>query len=188
VIRRTRGVQAGADNRQAQPRCKQEIEPKNRAASSCSCPIPDLFPLPVPPRRRARTRRRSGIASGTRRRQSRARMQSRTLTRREWLGRVAAGGVSYSSTPEVRVEGWMAVQTRDGRHLLATVSDPALFMFQNLEYACIHSATGFGRLAPGETGAGRNRVYFIAATIEEWHQRMRRDLSAPLDSQRPGSP
>ncbi len=82
----------------------------------------------------------------------------------------------FKSTPDGVLEGWMAIQSRDGKGLVATVSKPALFLFQNIEYSCIHSGTGFGPLKPGETGHGINKCYFVRSSIEEWHGRMLNDL------------
>ncbi len=84
---------------------------------------------------------------------------------------------AFHSTPEdVAIEGWMAIRARDGKHLLATVSKPALYTFQNREYSCIHSAPTFGALKPGETGTALTRVYFVEATVEEWYNRMKAEF------------
>lgn len=85
----------------------------------------------------------------------------------------------FRSTPDdVVLEGWMAISSRDGKRLVATASRPALYLFQNMEYSCIHSAQSLGALAPGETGRALTRVYFVEATLPEWHTRMRRELAA----------
>jgi len=83
----------------------------------------------------------------------------------------------FRATPDVVLEGWMAIQSRDGKRLVATVSKPALFLFQNMEYSCIHSAAGFGRLEPGQTAEAVNRVYCVEAPLEAWHKRMKADLA-----------
>ncbi len=70
----------------------------------------------------------------------------------------------------------MAIQSRDGKRLVATASDPAMFLFQNMEYSCIHSAAGFGPLKPGESGEAVTRVYFVEAGLEDWHARMPADM------------
>ncbi|MCX5772321.1 MAG: hypothetical protein NTZ09_18895 [Candidatus Hydrogenedentes bacterium] len=82
----------------------------------------------------------------------------------------------FKSTPDCVLEGWMAIQSRDGRGLVATVSKPALFLFQNMEYSCIHSGTGFGPLEPGQSAEGINKCYFVRNSVEEWHARMLNDL------------
>lgn len=80
---------------------------------------------------------------------------------------------NFRATPaDLTLEPWMAIVSRDGKRLAATVSKPGLFLFQNREYSCIHSGCGFGPIAPGETAESRNRVYFVEATPEAWYRRM----------------
>jgi len=83
----------------------------------------------------------------------------------------------FKATPDVVLEGWMAIQSRDGKRLVATASKPALFLFQNMEYSCIHSAAGFGPLKPGQTAEAVNRIYFAETTLEAWHKRMQSDFA-----------
>jgi hypothetical protein len=85
---------------------------------------------------------------------------------------------NFGSTPEgVTLEGWLAIQSHDGKGLVAVVSKPALFLFQNMEYSCVHSAPGFGALAPGETGTALTRMYFVQSSVADWHARMSRELA-----------
>jgi hypothetical protein len=83
---------------------------------------------------------------------------------------------NFRATPDIVLEPWMAIQSRDGKRLVATASKPAMALFQNMEYSCIHCSAGFGPLKPGETGESLNKVYFVEASLEEWHQRMSADL------------
>jgi hypothetical protein len=83
----------------------------------------------------------------------------------------------FAATPEVVIEPWMAIVSRDGRRLAATVSRPGLFLFQNREYSCIHCATGFGSLSPGQSADAVNTVYFVEATLADWYQRMKSELT-----------
>jgi len=84
----------------------------------------------------------------------------------------------FKSTPEnLSIEGWMAIRSRDGKRLVATVSKPALFTFQNREYSCIHSAPSFGILKPGESGRAFSRLYFVEAGLEDWYQRMKKEMA-----------
>ena len=85
----------------------------------------------------------------------------------------------FQSTPDdVVIEGWMAIRTRDDKRMVAVVSKPALYTFQNREYSCIHSAPTFGALGPGETGTAFSRIYFVEASLEEWYKRMVSELAA----------
>jgi hypothetical protein len=86
---------------------------------------------------------------------------------------LAAG---FEATPRVLLEGWLAIRSRDGNRVAAVVSNPSLFLFQNMEYSCIHSCPSFGRLAPGQTGTARTRVYFVEATLDAWYQRMKAEM------------
>ena len=86
---------------------------------------------------------------------------------------------AFRATPEaVAIEGWMAIRTRDGKRLVAVVSKPALFTFQNREYSCIHSGPSFGPLKVGESGKALTRVYFVEATLEQWYDRMVKEFAA----------
>lgn len=79
---------------------------------------------------------------------------------------------NFHATPDVVLAPWMAIVSRDGKRLLATVSQPGLFLFQNREYSCIHSGAGFGELEPGQTAEAVNRTYFVEAPLADWHRRM----------------
>lgn len=84
---------------------------------------------------------------------------------------------AFKSTPEnVAIEGWMAIRSLDDTHMVAVVSKPALYTFQNREYSCIHSAPTFGPLNPGATGAAITRIYFVEASLEEWYMRMTQEF------------
>lgn len=86
---------------------------------------------------------------------------------------------THSEAPAL--EGWIAVESRDGRRLGAVVSRPALFLFQNLEYSCVHSAPGFGPLAPGESAEARTFLYLTESSLADWYARMRSELGDPLE-------
>jgi hypothetical protein len=71
---------------------------------------------------------------------------------------------------------------RDRKRLVATVSKPGLFLFQNREFSCIHCATGFGEMRPGQTAEAINMVYFVAASLATWQRRMETEMHATLTS------
>ena len=83
---------------------------------------------------------------------------------------------NFKATPEPVIEPWLAITSRDGKKLVATVSKPGLFLFQNREYSCIHSGTGFGEMKPGQSATAVNKTYFVEATLADWHQRMTAEL------------
>jgi len=86
---------------------------------------------------------------------------------------------NFQATPDAVAEPWMAILSRDGKRLVATVSRPGLFLFQNREFACIHSAAGFGELRPGQSAVAVNKTWFVRATLAAWHRRMQMDFSKP---------
>ena len=83
---------------------------------------------------------------------------------------------NFKATPDAVLEGWLAIQARDGKRLVAVVSKPALFLFQNMEYSCIHSGPSFGPMEPGETREALTRCYFVEATLGQWYERMKAEL------------
>lgn len=83
----------------------------------------------------------------------------------------------FNSTSKSLLEPWMAIVSRSAQRLVATVAKPAAFLFQNQEYSCIHAATGFGPIVPGQTATGSNRVYFVEASLSDWHARMLQDMA-----------
>lgn len=83
---------------------------------------------------------------------------------------------NFKATPDVVLEGWLAIEARDGKRLVAVASKPALFLFQNMEYSCIHSGPGFGPMQPGETRESLTRCYFVESTLAQWHERMTAEL------------
>jgi hypothetical protein len=84
----------------------------------------------------------------------------------------------YDATPAEVLEGWLAIQSRDETSIAATVSKPALFLFQNMEYSCIHSGPSFGTLQPGQTGEALTRLYLARASLNDWYQRMKLEMSS----------
>jgi hypothetical protein len=50
---------------------------------------------------------------------------------------------------------------------VATVGRPASFLFHNMEYSCIHAASGFGAMAPGDTATAGNDLLFLEAPMDQ---------------------
>lgn len=94
------------------------------------------------------------------------------------LGRAIPFVAGFDATPDAVLEGWMAIQSHDSKRLVAVVSKPALFLFQNMEYSCIHSAPDFGRMRPGDTREALTRLYFVESTLKDWYRRMREEMAA----------
>lgn len=83
---------------------------------------------------------------------------------------------NFQATPDAVLEGWIAIMARDGRRLVATASKPALFLFQNMEYSCIHASPGAGPIKAGGTGEALTRLYFVEASLEDWYRRVRAEM------------
>jgi len=94
------------------------------------------------------------------------------------LGRDIPFVAHFKATPDLVAEPWMAIVSREGERVLATVSKPGLFLFQNREYSCIHAGAGFGQVEPGQTVKAMNKVYFVRATLAAWHARMLKEFGA----------
>ena len=94
------------------------------------------------------------------------------------LGKDIPFVANFQATPDLVIEPWMAIVARDGKRLVATVSKPGLFLFQNREFSCIHCGTGFGEVKPGQTATAMNKVYFAEASLADWHRRMTAELAA----------
>jgi hypothetical protein len=97
-------------------------------------------------------------------------------------GSPAAQGIpfvnGFQATPDdVALEGWLAIRSHDGKRLAAVASRPTLFLFQNMEYSCIHASPGFGPLEPGQTGEALTRLYFVESRLDEWHRRMTAEMA-----------
>ena len=82
----------------------------------------------------------------------------------------------FRATPDVVLDPWMAVESRDGTRTVATVGRPAAFLFHNMEYSCIHAASGFGAIAPGETATAGNDLLFLEAPVADALVRIRTSL------------
>lgn len=85
---------------------------------------------------------------------------------------------NFQATPDVVIEPWMAIVSRDGKRLVATTVKPGLFLFQNREYACMNCGLQFGTVHPGQSAHATNIIYFVADRLEAWYDRMKKDLAA----------
>jgi hypothetical protein len=80
---------------------------------------------------------------------------------------------AFEASPDATLDPWLAVSSQDGSALVAAFSPEALFLFQNMEFSCIHACPSHGALAQGETGTARVRYFFVQQTIDAWHARLR---------------
>ena len=73
-------------------------------------------------------------------------------------------------------ESFIATVSQDGERVIAMGCKQALFLFQNDQFTCIHASPFFGDMAPGEERSIRQRAYFMQASLEEVHDRYRREF------------
>lgn len=73
----------------------------------------------------------------------------------------------FHATPDVVLDPWMAVESRDGTRTVATVGRPAAFLFHNMEYSCIHAASSFGAIGPGESATAGNDLLFLDSPLAD---------------------
>lgn len=83
---------------------------------------------------------------------------------------------NFDATPDVVTDGWLAIESPDSEYVVAIAADPTLFLFQNMEYSCIHSCPDFGALSPGETARARTRAYVAGTDLEGWYNRYRAEF------------
>jgi len=83
----------------------------------------------------------------------------------------------FGATSPNRTDGSWIVTLSDppGSYMAATSSD-SLFLFDNLDRCCIHSAPSFGDIGPGESSTTVARMYFAAGGLEDFLKRYRADL------------
>jgi hypothetical protein len=82
----------------------------------------------------------------------------------------------FKATSTAVAENWLAIQSRDGSRLIAVATKPALFLFQNMEYSCIHSAGSFGPLAQGASGSCWTRIYLVQDSLAAWYARKKFEM------------
>jgi len=84
---------------------------------------------------------------------------------------------SFQAAPEVYTDGVLAARSWDGKHLIAVASDKPLFLFNNMEFSCIHCCPSFGPLEPGQEGRALHRAYVLPETrIAELDQMLAQEL------------
>ncbi|KKL67489.1 hypothetical protein LCGC14_2134480, partial [marine sediment metagenome] len=84
----------------------------------------------------------------------------------------------FSAISPDRTDGSWIVTLSDppGAYMAATTPD-SLFLFDNLDRCCIHSAPSFGDIGPGESSTTVCRLYMAAGGLEGFLKRYRKDLT-----------
>lgn len=83
----------------------------------------------------------------------------------------------HCSPDAVHLEPWLAIESKDRQRVVAIASKPCLYLFQNMEYSCIHAAASFSALGPGQSNRAFTRLWFVRQDIRTWYQRMKKEMA-----------
>ncbi len=81
-----------------------------------------------------------------------------------------------STSPDKTDGSYIVTLSEDGDAYMGATSPKALFLFNNLDRCCIHSATTFGDIAPGKETSVRVRLYLARGTLEDFLNRYYSDF------------
>jgi hypothetical protein len=80
-----------------------------------------------------------------------------------------------ATSPNRTDDSWIVTIAEDGQSHMAATSPDALFLFNNLDRCCIHSATNFGDIAPGESSSTVARLYLARGGLDVFLARFQAD-------------
>ena len=80
-----------------------------------------------------------------------------------------------ATSPNRTDDSWIVTISEDGRSHMAATSQDALFLFDNLDRCCIHSATSFGEIGPNEKSSTVARLYLAQGGLDEFLARFQAD-------------
>ncbi len=83
-----------------------------------------------------------------------------------------------ATSPNRTDDSWIATISEDGKSHMAATSLDALFLFDNLDRCCIHSATSFGDIGPKEKSSTVARLYLAQGGLGEFLARFQADREA----------
>jgi hypothetical protein len=101
--------------------------------------------------------------------------------------RIEPGGESvfvrgFGATSPDRTDGsWIVTLSDPEGAYMAATSHEALFLFDNLDRCCIHSAPSFGDIGPNESSTTVSRLYFARGGMDDFLERFDAD-KATLES------
>ena len=95
----------------------------------------------------------------------------------------------FHATSPNRTDGsWIVTLSDPPGSYMAATSPSAVFLFDNLDRCCIHSAADFGDIGPGESSTTVCRLYFAHGSLEDFLDRYRTDTTTLADQQKPAQP
>ena len=80
-----------------------------------------------------------------------------------------------ATSPNRTDDSWIVTIAEDGQSHMAATSLDALFLFNNLDRCCIHSATNFGDIGPGEISSTVARLYMASGGLDAFLTRFQAD-------------
>jgi hypothetical protein len=82
----------------------------------------------------------------------------------------------FGATSPDRTDGsWIVTLSEPAGSYMAATAMETAFLFDNLDRCCIHSAPGFGDIAPQEKSTTVSRIYLAKGTLESFLQRLEAD-------------
>lgn len=79
-------------------------------------------------------------------------------------------------SPDKTDDSYIVTMSEDGDSYMAATSPNALFLFDNLDRCCIHSATGFGDIPISGEKTVVSRFYFAKGTLNDFIKRYNNDI------------
>ena len=95
------------------------------------------------------------------------------------------------TSPDRTDDGWIVTLSEPAGAYMAATAPDSLFLFDNLDRCCLHSAPNFGDIAPGESSTTVARLYIAAGALEDFLKRFEADrvtLAARAKWARPHRP
>lgn len=84
----------------------------------------------------------------------------------------------FKATSPIVLEGFLAIVSKNRQGVMAVASRNPLYLFNNLEYSCIHACPNFGRPVPGNSAPAFTRLYVMRGDLESFYKRFRTDFAA----------
>ena len=83
----------------------------------------------------------------------------------------------FQATSPERTNGdYLLTMSSSGHTYMAATSPRTLYLFNNLEFTCIHAAPTFGDIPSGGTSSLTCRFYLAEGDMQDFFQRFKRDL------------
>jgi hypothetical protein len=82
-----------------------------------------------------------------------------------------------ATSPDRTDDSYIVTMSEDGDSYMAATSPSALFLFDNLDRCCIHSATDFGDISPGGEKTEISRFYFAKGALDDFLERFDNEVN-----------